>query len=390
MRKLSLNEHHPDELVMICRDMEITIGKNVFTRLSLAFPTELVCPQLQKLKWLSSHHWLPSLRHFLSPTLAKIKIFTTPSGGPVPTPLPTIPTIPGSYLRSLRLTFHPADNEALGDMVSATILQCGGFLERLETSVRLSEAAVSHLIRLHHLRTLRIGSDPPAHPAIPSSGIFPSLKTLILDNGVGYRWISFLGAALGDGPADGEVGIRANLTRLYCLGGITVDPAFISLICTFRKLTHVFADGSCSNEDACTFLLTDDDITRLANALPDIKSLRLGSPCSANRCHTTALSLFILSTRCLELRSLEIHFNTRGIGYLLDGLFKNPQHTTMRSLPRCPLRYLGVANTQISTDELETFVVYVSGIFHGLQGFRGCHRKWVEASVKVQLLYNLR
>ena len=50
MRKLSLNEHHPDELVVICRDMEITMGKNVFTRLSLAFPTELVCPQLQKLK----------------------------------------------------------------------------------------------------------------------------------------------------------------------------------------------------------------------------------------------------------------------------------------------------------------------------------------------------
>ena len=113
------------------------------------------------------------------PTLAKIKIFTTPPDGPIQTPPPAILTIPGSYLRSLQLTFHPADDEAFGNSVSATILQCGAFLERLETSVRLSEAAVSHLVGLRYLRTLRIGSDPhQAQPSPPASSLHSKVWSL--------------------------------------------------------------------------------------------------------------------------------------------------------------------------------------------------------------------
>ena len=395
MRALRLNQYHADLIFVRSDTKRFTLGKTVFTRLSLAFPTGLVCSGLRKLKWLSSHHWSPYLRLFLSPTLAKIKIFTTPPDGLIQTPPPVILTIPGSYLRSLQLTFHPADDEAFENSVSVTILQCGAFLERLETSVRLSEAAVSHLVGLRHLRTLRIGSDPPSGPAVPSSSIFPSLESLVLDNGVGHKWLSFLRVALEGSSVDGDletpdVGMRATLTKLHCLGGITVDSGFVSLLCIFRKLTHVFADGSCSKEDGCTFLLTDSDITKLADALPDIKSLRLGSPCSANSCHTTAFSLLTLSTHCLKLKNLEIHFNTTKIGRYLARLFKEPQHETMRSLPRCPLNYLAVADAPISSRDIERTAIYVSGIFHGLQGFRGRHRKWAEASRKVKSLYAFR
>ena len=378
MRELFLSETHSDP----------AIGKNVFTQLSLAFPTGLVCSSLQKLKFHSSRHWLPFLRYFLSPTLAEIEIFATPSNGPFQSPPPAIPILPGSYLRSLQLSLRPADDEASGKSASATILQCGAFLENLEASVRLSEAAVSHLIGLRHLRTLRIGSDPPSVPAVPSSDILPSLESLTLDHGVGHKWLSFLGAAQENSPT--ETGIRATLTNLSCLGGITVDPVFISSLCLFPKLTHVLVNGACSKEGGCTFLLTDEDVANLADALPEIKRLELGSPCSANRCHTTALSLFTLSTHCLQLKTLEIHFNTTGIGHVLDRLFKEPQYGRMRSLPRCPLRYLTVGDTQISTRDMEFVTVYFSGMFHGLQGFRGGDRKWIEESRKVKLLYNFR
>ena len=395
MRVLCLSESNPDgKFIPGGGSRELIIGKNVFNQLSLAFPTDLVCPGLQKLKWHSSHRWLPSLRHFLSPTLAEITIFTIPLGGLFRTPLLAIPVLPGSYLRSLRLTFHPADDEAFGNSASIAILQCGVFLERLETSAQLSRAAALHLLGLRHLRTLRIGSDPPSDTVIPSYPIFPSLETLVLDNGVGHKWLFFLVAAQ-DNSTDGEsriseAGMITALTKLCCQGGITVDPTFISSLCIFRRLTHVFVESSCSRGGGCTFLLTDDDVTKLADALPNIKSLRLGSPCIANRCQTTVFSLFTLSTRCLKLRSLEIHFNTTNIGYVLGQLFKAPQYQAMRSLPRCPLRYLAVANTPISSRDIPAVVIYLSGIFHGLQGFRGRHRKWIEASREVRLLYNLR
>ena len=391
IRELRFSELHPDQERISWCSRELTIGKTVFTQLSLTFPTGLVCSGLQKLKWLSSHDWLPSLRHFLSPTLAEIKIFTTPPDGPLQTPLPSIPVLPGSYLRSLHLTFHPTNDEAFGNSASVTILQCGAFLEGLQTSAQLSEAAVSHLVGLRHLRTLRIGSDPPAGPLLPSSDVFPSLKILILDGAVGHKWLPFLGAAQGNCSTDGdsrttEVGMRGSLTNLYCLGGTPVDPAFISSLCIFRKLTHVFVDGSCTKGGGCTFLLTDGDLTKLANALPDIKSLRLGSPCSANRCRTTALSLLALSTHCLKLETLEVHFDTTKIARVLDRLFKEPQYERMRSLQRCPLQYLAVADTPISTDDVNTVAIHLSGIFHGLQGFHCRNREWIEVSRQVQLL----
>jgi hypothetical protein len=193
----------------------------------------------------------------------------------------------------------------------------------------------------------------------------------------------------GDSRTPGA-GMGATLMSPYFLGGMTVDPDFVSSLCTFRKSTHVFVDGFCSKEGGCTALLTDDDVAKLADALPDIKSLRLDSPCSANRCHTTALSLFILSTRCLQLKTLGIHFNTTRISHVLDRLFKEPQYETMRSLPRCPLRYLNVADTPISTRDVGSVAIYFSGMFHGLQGFYGRNRKWIEVSRQVRLLYNLR
>jgi len=399
MRELRLDERHPDKQFIKFRRTrgEFTIGKNVFAQLSLAFPTKLVCSGLRELEWLSSHHWLPALRHFLSPTLTKIKIFTTPPDDPLQIPLPAIPALPGSYLQSLELTFYPADDEPFGNSTSLTILQCGAFLERLETSAQLSEAAVSHLLGLRHLRTLRTRSDPPSHLGLPSSDIFPSLETLVLDNRVGRRWLFFLEAAQESGSTNGDLrtpvaGMKATLTRLFCRGwgGITVDPAFVSSLCIFQKLTRVFVDSSCSKKNGCTFLLTDDDVKKLAGALPSVTSLRLGVPCSANRCHTTALSLYTLSTHCPGLDYLEIHFNTTELSHVLDRLFKGPQYTTVRSHPRCPLRYLGVGDTPISSRDLDSVVIYFPRMFHELQGFRGSYGiGWPEASRKIQTTYDI-
>jgi len=113
---------------------------------------------------------------------------------------------------------------------------------------------------------------------------------------------------LGSGPGERYHGQRVgnvigwnenNLNEVVLHGGTIVDSAFISSLCIFRRLTHVFVDGSCSREGGCTFLLTDDDVTKLADTLPDIKNLRLGPPCVDDRCHPQP-SHFLFSPRAVQ------------------------------------------------------------------------------------------
>ena len=172
-----------------------------------------------------------------------------------------------------------------GSLASVAVLQCGEFLETPKSSARLSAAAISHLLGLYHLRTLRIKSYPLSEQSIPPYGIFPSLRTLDLEGGVGHKWLSFFGAAQRNSFADGELGtseagIRTILRRLWCRGGTTVDAIFMSFLCTFRKLTSVLVSGSCS-EGGCTFLLTEGDGTRRCTPGPQKSSARfplLGQP----------------------------------------------------------------------------------------------------------------
>ena len=217
-----------------------------------------------------------------------------------------------------------------------TTFQCGAFLEQLETPAQLSRSTVSCLIGLHHLHTLQARSDPRLDPVVPSD-IFASLETLTLDGGVGQKWPSFLGAS--------ENGMKVTLANLHYLGGTTVDPDFISFLRIFQKLAR--------KEGGCTFLLTDDYVTRLANAL---KSLRLGSLAIIT---PTPFSLLTISARHLKLKTLGVHFNTTNIGHVLDRLFKQPRYEMMCSLLRCPVHYLAVADTQIPTrDPGTTFLGY--------------------------------
>jgi len=85
----------------------------------------------------------------------------------------------------------------------------------------------------------------------------------------------------------------------------------------------------------CAFHLGYDDIKNFTVTLPRLETLELGRPCCSGACNTTVASLMLLSTHCLQLTLLEIHFNTlmiardmqlllgRGLGY---------------DTPRCKLR----------------------------------------------------
>jgi len=174
--------------------------------------------------------------------------------------------------------------------------------------------------------------------------------------------------------------MRTTLTKLCCMGGTIVDSAFISSSCIFCRLTHVFVDGSCSREGGCTFLLTNDDVTKPCRCTPRHKTPPTQSSLCRQSMPPTALSPFVLSTRCPKLKSLEIHFNTANIIHDLDRLYNEPQYQRMRSLLRCPLRYLAVVDAPISLHNVHEVAIRVFAIFHGLQGFRGRRRRWIDTS----------
>ena len=69
-------------------------------------------------------------------------------------------------------------------------------------------------------------------------------------------------------------------------------------------------DTYCSEEEGCGFHLMDDDMGNLVAALPLLKILQIGLPCHFNSCNATITSLLLISTHCLDLESLETHFNT--------------------------------------------------------------------------------
>ena len=109
----------------------------------------------------------------------------------------------------------------------------------------------------------------------------------------------------------------------------------------------LYADTYCK-ANGCTFRLTDPNMENLAAAMPRLEHLDLGFPCHSNSCNTTVVSLLSISTNCLDLRFLEIHFNASTIAAdmrrLLDG---GPGHDKAK----CQLRMLCVGYLPIEVGE---------------------------------------
>ena len=109
---------------------------------------------------------------------------------------------------------------------------------------------------------------------------------------------------------------------------------------------------------SCTFILTDSDISLLADALPCLEQTFPGIPCSFNTCQTTFRSLHTLSTRCPQLHHLSIHINTTTLVQDIKSISQeDDQSTESRGPRRRPLdfdfsQYLPIEDT-VDVDDLE-------------------------------------
>ena len=352
-------------------------------RLSNESPGGLLCPNLERLDWeIRTAHTPRSFHIFLSPSLKRVSLFVPEQlqyAGEIVSRLP-------SSLEHFSLTCSPRkDGEPLKDLMSSFVLRCGPSLRSFGCRPPLSEAAFHYLMQLPNLRSWIAFQPPQAFP--PPT--FPSLEELHLEP-TALPWLHLL-AACGQGkrslaPASTimNTNVKETLKVLTCPRKTAVDPTLLSSMSSFRNLVSIVVlNRSCHSN--CLFDLTDNDVEDLAAGLPSLVDLRLGEACGSATCRTTVSSLLLISTRCLELKFLEIHFNTHHIVGDMERLLNEG---TGHGKPRCKLQRLSVGYLLLQVPEFanETLAVGFADIFPCLEVFssRRGGEAWRRVGAKLQ------
>ena len=106
----------------------------------------------------------------------------------------------------------------------------------------------------------------------------------------------------------------------------------------------------------------------LAAALPRLKYLQLGRPCHSNSCNTTVASLLSISTHCLDLITLETHFNTLTIAEDIQRLLGTD---SARDESKCELSLLAVGSIPLGVDGRD---IYMETVHRGFEFIFPCLR----------------
>jgi len=382
------------------------LGEDTIRQLRLNSPAGGWLPALRDLTWTITASNLPCLDLFLSPHLEtilfSISLRWNGSGIPLdilPAIASIISTIPVPALRTLHLAVSSRNTpwEYFKDSFSSVVLRCGPSLVELTSPIPLSDAAVNHLIQLPHLRTWLARGPPPSYSTLSLPLAFPPLTHFTLGEGAARGWLSLFQRLEDHASATRNVTQLSRMKeslvslRVERRIGPVIDTSFASLIQMFRNLSHLNINVSCHSEDIggrCLFKLTNDGVATLAMALPQLRHLCLGIPCSKNTCATTVACLLPISVYCLQLNVLEIHFNTTNIVGDFKTILVGPRFRELRSLPRGTVWHLGVHEMPLTLDEpdIEVVVVGMVRIFPSLGRCAGFGDTWDKVNKQVEAL----
>jgi len=345
-----------------------------FLRVLFGLPTDDPFQNLRELHGWIEPTLLHFLHHFVSPRLTVFSVYVDTddrlgcSGYGSLTD--AISAIPGSSLRRFSLGEYEWENAStkFKREVSAMVLRCGLALNYLSAGVELSEQAVLHVMQLPHLHTLKLAHESPpdtTNLSLQDTIVFPSVRSLTLATPTTHAWLPFLNdlrwrhptttATGGSDHSQVQIGIHSTLEELYCGFGEAPKRAIVKQALAFRNLTTLEVGQFCPG-DRCSFDLTDNDVTAITKALPQLRKLLLGHPCWLNACQTTFRSLLTLSANCVELMELIVHFNTIDIVDDVKSLLEteDPDIRKLRDGPRCGVTSLPVFMTPLAVDKPDT------------------------------------
>lgn len=354
-------------------------------------------PNLHTIDWcISSWDLLPFSRLFLNPGLVSVTIEFPDSNQHIyrPATISLIPTRDLTHLQLISMTNDSSMNALcnLLDKASET-------LRSIYLDGKSSIAVIEKLLQLPHLCYL--GVELPETRISSPAVVFPSLERLTVDYKEPGSWlyvlrnipnpklqeltVYFEGFSPAHLQALGSSLLTANLERtltsLEChRGGIHLTEVRLRPFLSFGRLTTLILPSSCTGE-RCGFQLNDSIISELAAGLPQLVKLWLGSsPCEVPTSDVTVASLAALSTNCVDLDSLMLHFNVRDI--ISRDTYANSQPHTFT----CKLRTLSVGSMPLPSDHNDIlFITFtILHIFPHLETVPSAKGSWDQVKQTVQ------
>ena len=352
----------------------------------LVVPTSVGSPpilglHLKELNWWLNKTNFSLLHNFLSPYLTTIVIttnaFVHPGGTVEPwdgLPNKVVPNMRSaikafpSSLHCLCIQMGVGLETRLTEEISAFILGCGESLQEFNTNLVLSTQAIVHLMKLPNLRIWIVKQGPPQvtdliHHGVPDEAIslLPSLEVLGLRDKAALEWLSLFGAT-NNTPWIMPFMTGGSLPALTYHNPLPINSSLLSKFLPLTNLIDVFFGMECFMQP-CVSEFTNQDVERLATALPKLEALTLGTwPCNSNTCPTTVRSLLFLSIHCTKLKYLNIHFRTANLQADVSDLFSYACPQGLFSRPKCPLEALVMGETFRALDLTGRDALFLVGI----------------------------
>ena len=333
-------------------------------------PGQYLLPNLRSIYWeIDSWDLAPFLRLFVDPGLTNVYIKFPDKNQHLYRPT-TISLIPTRDLTHLQLV-SMEDEDSSPDTLQNLLDEASETLRSVSLDGHLSMAVIEKLLQLPNLRSLDV--QLPGTRIYPSKIMSSSLEKLVVSyqeagselhilrsiassqileldvtfTGSSSTYLQTLGSSLL------QTGVGRTLISLTCTSRniIPLTEAGVRPLLPFRRLMVLELAASCTLGH-CGVKLDDSIVSELAMALPQLTYLGLGdTPCDASTSDVTVASLAALSTNCVDLDFLRLHFNTRDI--TARGAHSNPETHKFA----CKLRALSVGSQPLPHNNEDILLV---------------------------------
>jgi hypothetical protein len=223
------------------------------------------------------------------------------------------------------------------------------------------------------------------------TSLFPSLEKLDMRSEAALEWLSHLEATKNrTSPwiiAGGSLPILA-----YYHPTLPLDLSLVSKFLPFTGLINLdLKIGTRCFMRPCISQFTDQDVERLAIALPKLEALTLGWPCEADTCPTTVRSLLFLSIHCTKLKHLYIHFRVSSLQEDMVDTLDYAYSQGLHSKPKCPLEALALGVMPLRLTDNSTMIISIGMvmIFPSLTKIVSMFPNWTQLEVTMRALGQL-
>ncbi|KAF9792958.1 hypothetical protein BJ322DRAFT_90657 [Thelephora terrestris] len=337
-------------------------------------PADLL-PNLRSLEWYSAADTFVYINLFLSPRLTSLNVHVVPD---VPNVGPILDFFPVETLEELRFQDSSGDR-AVQDAISKLVLKTTAALRSIVVSSDLSDAAIQHVTRLPNLSDASVTfANLDRLSVSPDAGTFP-LRTLEtrVDGAGGWKYLlhnvknldsAVLFSSTVFQPEEIvavfgfliDKGFHQTLRRLFFAVQNQCDltPQVLAPLHKFESLTTLSVTSFCGPIQ-CKSRLTNEALAQLAEALPQLVKLFLGAaPCATSTGEITLAGLRPLSTHCIHLETLQIHFSAFDIpSDIPDDALSSPSDQEPPGPNHCHLSQLVVGALPVSTSENSLLIV---------------------------------